>query len=420
MSMISNIQQHPLFQKSLAFFDQALVSGSNFLLGILLVRGIGLKEYGVYALLWMGVFFALGINQAFITKPLLSIAPALEKNQQDRYLQDLKLLQIALGLLGLFLGMLLYFCSSYFFDPSVSALLPAISGIIFCQLQHDFHRKINFLQNKFFQVLLLDGLLYGGQLFLVIGLSLKGQLSLSNTLQGLLILHLIATLWGSIAVPLKQAQNIKDVLIRHFHFSKWLLGTSLLQWLSGNYFIIVGASILGTTAIGAIRMVQNIMGLCHVLFLTMENIIPIEAARQYHLEGENALTRYLADITWKTGLAFGLLLLALAFFSSPLLQALYGSAAVEYTYIMLAYVVLYALVFIGHPFRFLLRTIEKTQPIFVAYVLGSIFSMLFAKILLTSFAMNGLLFGLIATQFITVLTYCFFTYSLPTQTKIHL
>ena len=36
-----------------ALADQAVVSGTNFLTGILLARHLGMVEYGVYTLAWM-------------------------------------------------------------------------------------------------------------------------------------------------------------------------------------------------------------------------------------------------------------------------------------------------------------------------------------------------------------------------------
>ena len=167
-------------------------------------------------------------------------------------------------------------------------------------------------------------------------------------------------------------------------------------------------SILGTTAVGAIRMVQNIMGLCHVLFLAMENVMPIEAARQFHLDGENALIKYLIKSTWKLGAGFLIVLLVLVFFAPQILNILYGKEAIQHSYIVFAYVLLYMFVFLGHPFRFFLRTIEQTRPIFIAYVVSSLFSLFFANVLLNLFEMNGLLFGLIATQFLSLVTYFFF------------
>ena len=410
MNTVLKVTNNPMFRKGLVFFDQAMVSGSNFLLGILLVRAIGLAEYGVFALLWMGVLFGLGINQAFVTKPLLSIAPQIKEESQATYINTLHGLQIIVSVLFLMIGGVMFLFSNYFFEENIAVLIPMVSGIICCQVLHDFYRKINFVKDNIVLVVLIDGILYVGQLLGAYLLMVFEIITLPNVLFVILMMSILSILIGGILLGLKKINKnyLSNIFYRHFHFSKWLLGTSILQWLSGNYFIIVGASILGTTAVGAIRMVQNIMGLCHVLFLAMENVVPIEAARQFHLDGENALIRYLTKTTWKLGLGFSVVLISLVFFAPQILHALYGAAAVEHTYIVVAYVLLYVLVFLGHPFRFFLRTIEKTRPIFVAYVVSAVFSLVFANVLLSEFGMNGLLFGLIATQLFTLLTYFFF------------
>ena len=410
MKFFQKIYGHPMFIKGLVFADQAMVSGSNFILGILLVRSLGLQEYGVYALLWMGVLFALGINHAFISKPLLSIAPQIEAGERKEYFSGLHTIQLFVSVLFLLMGLGFYFFAELFFEPETATLLPLTSGIIFCQLLHDYYRKINFVENKILRAVLLDAVLYLGQLLAVCGLIFMEKIGLREVLTCIFSANLLSVILGSwnIGITLSNTPYLKKLLIRHFHFSKWLLGTSVLQWLSGNYFIIVGASILGTTAIGAVRMVQNIMGLCHVMFLAMENIVPIEAARQYHLDGESALSKYLISITWKLGLGFSVVLAGLAFFAPQILELLYGPESVQHAYIVLAYVALYVFVFLGHPFRFFMRTVEKTQSIFIAYILGTIFSLLSANFLLTKYGMNGLLFGLLFTQIIAVVTYLVF------------
>ena len=194
-------------------------------------------------------------------------------------------------------------------------------------------------------MLVLDIVLYIGQLIGVVLLIFFEIITLQNVLTVILLVNILSIGMGGITLGFEKLnqETLTNILLRHFHFSKWLLGTSILQWLSGNYFIIVGASILGTTAIGAIRMVQNIMGLCHVLFLAMENVMPIEAARQFHLDGENALIKYLIKSTWKLGAGFLIVLLTLIFFAPQILNIIYGKEAMQHSYIVFAYVLLYVL-----------------------------------------------------------------------------
>ncbi len=410
MKSVSTFLQHAIAKKAIVLGDQVMVSASNFLLGILLVRWMGLSDYGVFALLWMGVLFALGINQAWVTKPLLSIAPKMEKNQVASYLVNLHLVQCLTSIVFLLLGALLYGMAHWFFDAAIWPLIPLTSALAFCQLQHDFYRKTSLVKQQFLRVFCLDGIFYGGQILGIIALYYFGNLQLVSVLAVLVGVNLISVIVGAFGISWQGVNRtaLLNIFVRHFHFSKWLLGTSVLQWLSGNYFIIVGASILGTKSVGAIRLVQNVMGLCHILFLTMENLIPIEAAKQYHLAGENALTLYLRKMTYHLGAGFACLLFLIAYFAPEILQLIYGPTAVEHAYIVAAYVGLYFLVFLGHPFRFFMRTIEQTAPIFVAYVLSAIFSLITAKGFVTYYGMHGLLLGLIATQLISLMTYYFY------------
>jgi len=333
MNILSKITNHSSFSKGIIFLDQALVSGSNFLVGILLVRWLGLESYGFFVLLWMSVLFALGSNQAFITKPLLSIAPKLIGEKRKEYLGNLHAVQVFVSVLLFLLGLTIYVFSDLFFEEAVFVFLPVLSLIVFGQTMHDFYRKIYLVKNNIRKVLLIDVIFYGGQIIGVILLILIHELSLASFLNLTLLVNAISVLVGMFKLEFSTS-SIKNILVRHFHFSKWLLGTSVLQWLSGNYFIIVGASILGTSAVGAIRMVQNVMGLCHILFLAMENIIPIEAAQRFQAEGENGLTQYLLSMTKKIGTGFCIVLIGIALFSSSILALFYGEEAVQFSFIV--------------------------------------------------------------------------------------
>lgn len=59
-------------KKTLVFLDQIIVSGSNFLLGILLARNLGIEEYGQFALLWLIVLFFSSLQLSFIVSPMLT------------------------------------------------------------------------------------------------------------------------------------------------------------------------------------------------------------------------------------------------------------------------------------------------------------------------------------------------------------
>ena len=58
-----------------ALVDQAMVSGVNFLTGIILVRYLGLEEFGRFTLAWLIVLFFNSIQFAAVISPMMSIGP---------------------------------------------------------------------------------------------------------------------------------------------------------------------------------------------------------------------------------------------------------------------------------------------------------------------------------------------------------
>ena len=57
------------------FFDQIIVSGSSFLISILVLRFLGIESFGIFSILWLMLLFFNSIQQAYIISPLLTNAP---------------------------------------------------------------------------------------------------------------------------------------------------------------------------------------------------------------------------------------------------------------------------------------------------------------------------------------------------------
>jgi len=193
-----------------------------------------------------------------------------------------------------------------------------------------------------------------------------------------------------------------------------LIGTSLLQWVSGNFFILSAGGMLGPIVVGAIRMLQNIMGVIHVLFLALENQVPLRASDLYTNKGLKAMYAYLKKVTVRGSLLTLLMACLIALFGKQIISLLYAGKNLEYASFLYAFGGLYVLVYIGTCLRFAIRTLEKTKAIFFAYVWSTVFSMLSARFIITHFQMSGVLIGLFLTQFIMQ---GYFLYSLNSKVK---
>ena len=181
-----------------------------------------------------------------------------------------------------------------------------------------------------------------------------------------------------------------------------------MQWFSSNFFIVAAAGVLGASAVGILRIGQNIIGLTHVLFLGMENVIPTEASRQFLKNGTKGLMLYIQSITLKVGVVVGLILITLGIAAPQLLTVFYGVEYAEQNFVVIWYCVLYVFVFFGYPARFILRTLRETRPIFIAYALTAIICSFSAFPIVENFGLTGCLVGLLLCQISTLLVYYYF------------
>lgn len=386
-----------------ALLDQALVSGTNFLVGILLVRYLGFEQYGQFVLVWMIVQFTVSVQSALIVSPMMSIAPITPAAERSAYYAATFVLQAGLAFFVAGAALLSALLSESYRPEwlDVGVIIPLVGCLVFVQLQDYFRRNL-FSRLSSRRAFYLDIIAYGAQLpliFLVIRTYPSLQNALSIILAAMIVSAVLGFLWmGSEVSPRGHSRR---VLIRHWVSSKWLLGAAILQWVSGNYFLIVAGAVLGPALVGAIRAAQNLLGLTHILFQGLENVVPGEASRRYQQSGAHELSSYLR----KTGLIMLLVTATVAalaaFFAEPLLRVAYGELNPDSVTAMIWYVPFYALVAITLPLRAGLRSIEKTRPIFVTQFISAVFSLLTANYFVDQYGIHGVMGGMLFSLVIT-------------------
>src|SRR5690242_19498314 len=83
----------------LAVIDQGLISGSNFLLAILLARWLPAEQYGAYALSFAVFVLFSFLQQGLFLEPMSVFGPSTYQKSQREYLGSLLWLQAALAAL---------------------------------------------------------------------------------------------------------------------------------------------------------------------------------------------------------------------------------------------------------------------------------------------------------------------------------
>jgi len=388
---------------NLALVDQAMVSGVNFLTGIIFARFLGVKEFGYFTLAWMTVLFVNSIQMAMISAPMMSIGPKQTKEEMDSYYGAVVVHQLCFSLLSFGLIFLCIKTSNFFFSTwKIEHLAWPLALAAFFFQNQDFLRRFFFTTNRLWLAFISDGISYLGQISILIILFLTTSMDTTKVL--LTIASTSAFAMIIVSLPLAklnwQRENILKVFVHHWNFSKWMTASALLQWTSGNLFIVAAGSILGTTAVGAIKAAQNIMGISHILFQGLENIVPVRASFNYAQNGIQGLTAYLKKVILWGGLATAIIAFSAGLLPQFWLTLFYGVQYQNFGFILQWYAIIYLLIFIGLPLRAGLRTLETTRPIFMAYVLMTIFTIFTAKYFIFHLGIRGVMLGILGTQLI--------------------
>jgi O-antigen/teichoic acid export membrane protein len=390
-----------LGREAWALTDQGIVSGTNFLTNVMLARFMGLREFGVFALAWMSVLFVNSIQNALIVAPMMSIGPQQQEKDRPSYFGAIVLQDIVLVCLCFVLVFAALRLGGNFFphaDLHHLALPLAVSAFAY-QMQ-DFIRRYFFATHQSRRALADDALSYLTQLPLLFLLHRAGHLTSATALwvmAGTSILALIpGWLWME---PIEfHWEQIKPIARRHWKFSRWLAGSSLLQWTSGNLFILAAPLYYGAAAAGVLKASQNLMGATHIWFQGLDNVVPVESARRLREGGVHSMLAYTRSILLKWG---GLtLLFAMVMAAAPglWLRLIYGPEMAHYGDILRLYALLYVIMFVGGPLRAGLQALEFTRPIFWSYLAMTAFAFAFAVPTAKWLGLNGTMLGLLAAQ----------------------
>lgn len=384
-----------------ALTDQAVVSATNFLTNVMLARFMGLREFGVFALAWMSVLFVNSLQTALIVAPMMSVGPKQEEKDRPSYFGAVVFQELVLVCCCFVLVFAaLKFSSIFFPQADLQRLALPLAVSAFAYQMQDFIRRYFFATRQSRRAFADDALSYFTQLPILFFLHRAGHLNTASALwvmAGTSILGLVAG-WFWVEPIEFHPQWIKSIARRHWKISRWLGASSLLQWVSGNLFVIAAPVYYGAAAAGVLRAAQNLMGVTHVWFQGLDNVVPVETARHLRDGGVHSMLSYTRSILVKWG---GLtLMFAIVMAAAPgfWLHLIYGPEMVQYGYILRLYALLYVFVFMGGPLRAGLQALEFTVPIFWSYLAMTAFAVSFAVPMAKWLGLSGSLLGLIGSQ----------------------
>jgi O-antigen/teichoic acid export membrane protein len=401
-----------LNQSKLIFVDQAIVSGSNFLISILVLRFVGIESFGIFSFIWLLLHFINSVQLAYIISPLLTNAPKQKKSEINLFYGHSLIQQFFFTLLAFIFSLyFLEYLGNFVKSYEIKKFSLSFSLIILFSQFYQYLRRICFSKNLFLKATISDFILYLLIVSSLIYLNFVNNLDLSKILWVFAISFSIVMLFN-LSLILSFNYSIKKLphfIRQNWIISKWLLFTSILQWFSGNLWIINTGIILGPYILGIVRSCQTILNIANIVFQSFENIIPSIASKKFMTRGKKYMDNFLSKIL-RTGLFFTTCLsIIILLFAKPILYFFYGNEIANYSEILIFMSFLIPLHFLQYPTSYGLRTLSKTRPIFISYLVTSTIAILISIHVINYLKIYGFIFGLYFSQMI-ITSYLYISY----------
>jgi len=402
MRRLCNLIQHHLKRHqrvNWALADQSVVSGSNFITGILLARFLGPEAFGLFVLLQSVILYVNSFQGALIFQPMMSAAPQLPEATRHPYLQGVFALQLMLtfGLAAITMILALFADALFGFaglHPSI--VLALVAALLGFQLQ-DWQRRYYFVQENVRGAFFIDIISYGGQALLLLVASLSNHLSVASAFWIISVTAFSGFIIGFSNHRLPPLFiHARSVLSDGWRAGRDYLAAWQFQLVGSQGVFMVGAGVVGTQAVGGVRATQNIVGPINILFQAMENLVPIAAARHYSNEGLAGLCRFLWRITLLGTLCLLPVLLMLSLFARPLVHALYGEQYLAFVSLVYWQAACVFIQFYQRQTFFFLRTVKATSVVMRAGIVMAIVSLAVAVLTVHQLQETGLMLALLS------------------------
>jgi len=372
--------EHWIAKGGFAVADQAVFSGSNFVLNILLARWLSPAEYGAFALAFSFFLFAAGIHNALLLEPMTVYGPSKGRDLGAYFRRVLRInagLAVALAVpLVAGGGAVLYWGSGEALSSGLLGLgiwMPAT--LLYwtvrraCYLEQE--SWLAFRGSTAYGVFLVAGL---GTLSVVGKVTVGGAtivMGFSGLLASMLLLPSLRRRWSVDSVP---EVNTRLILRENWLYGRWAIGTGIVYWLSGDVYYLLTSTMMGLNQTGSLRALQNlILPASHAMTALGMLILPW-AVRRLHTAGMMALGQAVVRVTWlMTSLAIAYLLVVVLV-GKWLIGFLYGDRYVEWVWLLPLVAGGPVLAAVASGCQVGLRAARSPKSIFHAHVAGAVVS----------------------------------------------
>ena len=396
----SHVRALPWFRRgALAVLDQGLISGSGFLIGILMARWLAPAYYGAYALAFSAFLFLSGFHNALLLEPMSVIGPVSYDKCLPRYLGKLVNLHFALTVfLSCVLAAATAILGNFVADRTIiSCLWGACVGtpliLLFWLCRRAAYLKLD--PSLAVKGALVYCLAAACLLFLVKTLGwLSGFAafliqSLAGVAAACLLLSILTRKSHTYPGP-----STSIVVRQHWHYGRWAVGTQIVYWLSGNAYYMIVAALLRIEDVAALRALQN-FALPFGQFVSAVSLLLLPwASGRYAEEGPVGLRRRVRQMTFLfSGIALAYYIV-LWVFGGQLTAILYAGRYDGVAYLLRLMVIPMVVLAASQASTIALQVMQSPSQVFLAYAVSGALTVLTGIPLTRNWGLPGAALGL--------------------------
>jgi O-antigen/teichoic acid export membrane protein len=357
---------------SRALFDQIIVSGTNFVSSIVLVRGLGLKEFGKYALAYVIFLYVNDMQRDPLVVPMMSIGSLLSGSKRKRFADGMLTLQIcASGIvfaLSMGAGQVLQIFSDFY---SLRVICAFSCCLAVYQLQ-DWVRRYYFFSGNQNLAIVNDVISYGGQLAAFVVLWRIGRLTLFSTYVAMCLTSLAAIIMILFTDRLRPAVALISETWDICRRQSWnMLANTQVRWLGTQGMMFIGNSVVGPSVTGGLWATLNLSGPVNLIMTSLDNFVPLQIGDRLRNGGPQAAFVLIRRSCLTAVPLFAIAMVPVAVFGHQILRFLYGPAMVAFFIPMLLQLTNMMLSVVTRLVSHLYRGLHETRVMLQASILSA-------------------------------------------------
>jgi O-antigen/teichoic acid export membrane protein len=360
--------------------DQGLISGSNFIMGILLARWMVPDAYGAYSLAFSVFLLLTIIYQAVLLEPMMVFGGAAETESLRGYIRVLTRIHWFL-VFGIFSALALTAGVAHQWKPD-STLPGALAGVVIagpCVLLFWLYRRAFYLDVSVAKAAF-------GALFycvvLVAGSFLLQWRGLLSAFSAFVIMAAAALVTSAVlyyqlhkALPPSSAEpSTMDTWRKHWRYGKWAIASSVAGWVPAYIYYPLLGSFGGLTQTADLRALMNLVQPLAQFYAALSAVFLPYAARQRARDprkGSLSAARNGTLLFMAATLGYWVVIILVR---NQVFHLLYGNKYQTVTYLVPAIAVGSVLWSGTIGASIALRAMEAPDTIFVAYCAASVAS----------------------------------------------